>query len=130
MADGTIRNVIPAIQDRLPDTLYAYYYQPLYEYSIDSAGQSLAVEYTGLRVLERYTTIHWSGVVNLMTGDRVAPGIDFAIDGGLAVAGVATLATPLAPAGPPLAWAGLGKFVLDLGATGYKTFADPVYHYR
>ncbi len=108
--------------------LYGLYSVRQYRYSVDSAGR-VSASFAGFHLLNRYTTVQWTGLINLVTGDRVGPGLDFLADAGLTVAGAATLfASP--PVGAFVTGVGLGKLIVDLEATAYKTFADPVYQYE
>ena len=104
------------------NALYGLYSIRQYRYDVDSAGR-VAASFTGFQMLERYTTVQWTGLVNVVTGDRIGPGLDFTVDALLTVGGA------LSPA-KFIALIGLGKLAVDLGATGYKTFADPVYRYE
>jgi RHS repeat-associated protein len=110
------------IASEYSNAVIAMYDQPLYEYSFNSPSGALSVEYSGYLVMNRYTEVNWTGAINILTGDKVGAGIDFAADGVLTIGGAIS----------PAKWlvvVGLAKFALDAGATGVKTFAAPVYYY-
>jgi hypothetical protein len=63
-----------------------------------------------------------TGLIHVLSGERVGPLLDFGVDALLTVGGLVSTKWWIAALGGV-------KLAVDLGATGYKTFVDPFYRY-
>ncbi len=93
---------------------FHYMFRPKYSYSRGAGGVEIAHE--GFYQVLRTNKVNFSGALDVVTGHRYnwMPGADYLVDG------ILLFVHP---------GVGIGKFVLDVGATGYNTFADPMYRY-
>ena len=108
------------------NAVYAFYDQPVYDYDVDSQG-NLSVEHLVHQTLNRYTVAQASGLFEMgyesLSGKpgELGPTLDFGVDASLTIGGIWIT-------NPWVAGIGVAKLAVDLGASAYKTFADPVYY--
>ncbi|MCP4536565.1 MAG: RHS repeat-associated core domain-containing protein [Chloroflexi bacterium] len=105
------------------NSVYAFYYQPVFKYNSNSRG--VIAEFLGSQSLDRYTTVQPTGLIeqgiNKATGHEIGPAIDLGVD---------VLLTAGGALHPFIGAVGVGKFIIDVGVTGYTSLTDPVYSYN